>query len=51
MVPDMFAKHFLPSLLELTDDNIPNVRITLAKTISQYILPIGELLIGYRSLA
>ena len=42
MEPDMFAQHFLPSLLEITDDNIPNVRITLARTVSQFILPIGE---------
>ncbi|XP_072013364.1 serine/threonine-protein phosphatase 4 regulatory subunit 1-like isoform X2 [Amphiura filiformis] len=40
MDPEMFAQHFLPSLLELTDDSIPNVKITLSKTLTQYVLPI-----------
>ena len=34
--PLKFIKDFLPSLLSLKDDPVPNVRITLAKTLTIY---------------
>ncbi|XP_078608792.1 serine/threonine-protein phosphatase 4 regulatory subunit 1-like isoform X10 [Branchiostoma floridae x Branchiostoma japonicum] len=37
--PSLFAHHLLPSLLTLTSDPVPNVRIVLGKTLSQAVLP------------
>ncbi|XP_066289778.1 serine/threonine-protein phosphatase 4 regulatory subunit 1-like isoform X1 [Branchiostoma lanceolatum] len=37
--PSLFAHHLLPSLLTLTSDPVPNVRIVLGKTLSQSVLP------------
>lgn len=34
--PLQFAKELLPSLLEMVSDSVPNVRITLAKTMYIY---------------
>lgn len=39
---ERFAKDFLPSLLALSTDAVPNVRLALARTLTQSILPIGE---------
>ncbi|XP_030831729.1 serine/threonine-protein phosphatase 4 regulatory subunit 1 isoform X3 [Strongylocentrotus purpuratus] len=39
--PNVFAVEFLPSLLQLEDDPIPNVRLTLARTVTEYILLIS----------
>ncbi|XP_064598728.1 LOW QUALITY PROTEIN: serine/threonine-protein phosphatase 4 regulatory subunit 1-like [Liolophura sinensis] len=37
--PEDFANLLLPSLLFLSSDSIPNVRISLAKTLSQMVMP------------
>ncbi|PIK63051.1 putative serine/threonine-protein phosphatase 4 regulatory subunit 1 [Apostichopus japonicus] len=37
---DQFAMDFLPSLLDLSLDPIPNVRITLARTLAQSVMPL-----------
>lgn len=39
---DQFAMDFLPSLLDLSLDPIPNVRITLARTLAQSVMPLGK---------
>ncbi|XP_063951520.1 serine/threonine-protein phosphatase 4 regulatory subunit 1-like isoform X1 [Lytechinus pictus] len=39
--PNIFAVEFLPSLLHLEEDPIPNVRLTLARTLTEYILLIN----------
>ncbi|CAL1530665.1 unnamed protein product [Lymnaea stagnalis] len=38
--PDVFARNFLPSLLALSMDPVPNVRLSLAKVMSQRIMPL-----------
>ncbi|ESO91001.1 hypothetical protein LOTGIDRAFT_122480 [Lottia gigantea] len=38
--PAVFARDLLPSLLALGQDTIPNVRLTLAKVLSQCIIPL-----------
>lgn len=38
---DQFSKELLPSLLTLSMDKIPNVRIAVAQLISQCLLPLG----------
>ncbi|KAK6178211.1 hypothetical protein SNE40_013021 [Patella caerulea] len=38
--PPIFARDILPSLLALGKDAIPNVRLTLAKVLSQCIVPL-----------
>ncbi|KAH9504961.1 Serine/threonine-protein phosphatase 4 regulatory subunit 1 [Bulinus truncatus] len=38
--PDVFSRNFLPSLLALSVDPVPNVRLSLAKVMSQRILPL-----------
>ncbi|XP_071491752.1 serine/threonine-protein phosphatase 4 regulatory subunit 1-like [Diadema antillarum] len=35
-----FATDFLPSLLQLEKDPIPNVRITVARTLTEFVLPL-----------
>jgi serine/threonine-protein phosphatase 4 regulatory subunit 1 len=35
---DQFAMHLMPHLLTLTNDSVPNVRVLLAKTLSQTLL-------------
>lgn len=45
--PDVFAKNFLPSLLALSLDPVPNVRISLAKVMSQRIMPLGNNFVDY----
>uniref|UniRef100_A0A2C9JIK6 Uncharacterized protein n=1 Tax=Biomphalaria glabrata TaxID=6526 RepID=A0A2C9JIK6_BIOGL len=37
---DIFSKNFLPSLLGLSTDAVPNVRLSLAKVMSQRIMPL-----------
>ncbi|XP_033625553.1 serine/threonine-protein phosphatase 4 regulatory subunit 1-like isoform X2 [Asterias rubens] len=37
---EQFARDLLPSLLLLANDSVPNVRITLARLLTQYVLPI-----------
>ena len=39
---DQFSKELLPSLLTLSMDKIPNVRISVAQLISQCLLPLGN---------
>ncbi|CAI9715732.1 serine/threonine-protein phosphatase 4 regulatory subunit 1-like isoform X2 [Octopus vulgaris] len=41
--PERFAVDFLPSLLDLATDIIPNVRITSSKTLSQCVLSVDYL--------
>ncbi|EDV25579.1 uncharacterized protein TRIADDRAFT_55822 [Trichoplax adhaerens] len=40
--PEDFAVRFLPSLLELATDKVPNVRLGVARTLSQTISKIGK---------
>ncbi|XP_014680249.1 PREDICTED: uncharacterized protein LOC106820227, partial [Priapulus caudatus] len=37
---ERFAKDFLPSLLALSTDAVPNVRLALARALTQSVLPI-----------
>lgn len=38
---DQFVEHLLPSLLSLSSDPVPNVRVLLAKTLRQTLLEKG----------
>ncbi|BFZ19203.1 hypothetical protein BsWGS_22242 [Bradybaena similaris] len=38
--PETFARNFLPSLLSLVTDSVPNVRLSLAKVMTQRIMPL-----------
>ena len=42
MENEQFAQNLLPSLLSLVNDSIPNVRITLARLLTQRVLPVGK---------
>lgn len=39
---DMFSKHLLPCLLNISHDPVPNVRLTLSRVMSGQIIPRGE---------
>ena len=39
--PDIFARNFLPSLLHLGADPVPNVRLSLSKVMALRIMPLG----------
>jgi serine/threonine-protein phosphatase 4 regulatory subunit 1 len=39
---EQFAKELLPSLLAMADDSVPNVRITLAKCLTCYVMNEGR---------
>ena len=41
--PEDFSKYFLPNLLSLGSDPVPNVRITVAKTLSYYYQTEGKI--------
>ncbi|GFR82145.1 serine/threonine-protein phosphatase 4 regulatory subunit 1, partial [Elysia marginata] len=38
--PSVFAKNFLPSVLALSSDPVPNVRLSLSKVMAQRIMPL-----------
>ncbi|KAK3765828.1 hypothetical protein RRG08_026297 [Elysia crispata] len=38
--PNVFAKNFLPSVLALSSDPVPNVRLSLSKVMAQRIMPL-----------
>ena len=40
--PEIFARNFLPSLLHLGSDGVPNVRLSLAKAMALRIMPLGN---------
>ena len=40
--PNVFAKNFLPSVLALSSDPVPNVRLSLSKVMAQRIMPLGK---------
>ena len=44
--PEEFSKDFLPNLLSLGNDPVPNVRITLAKALSYYYQTEGKNLLS-----
>lgn len=39
---DMFSKHLLPCMLNISHDPVPNVRLTLSRVMSGQIIPRGE---------
>ena len=41
MPEEVFAQHLLCPLLMLSEDKVPNVRITVADTVSTYVLKSG----------
>jgi hypothetical protein len=35
--PDLFRKHFLPIMVELSDDKVVNVKLVLAEIVKKHI--------------
>lgn len=47
VAPELFADEMMPHLLDLSWDPVPNVRLVVARTISQHIVVNGESLVFY----
>lgn len=38
---DRFSQEMLPTLLEISSDKVPNVRLVVARTLSKNVIPMG----------